>query len=145
VSQLTEINLTGSSKLDHKKHDIPLITFNELTDYLYSNKQARDFISIGIDQDPLKCFAIKITTNAMSPFFEKGSLFVINTAISPQDGDIVLVQFSDQTPCFRKVFIEGSSYFFKPITESAVDRTLKIEKYSIYGVVITAIQNFHMN
>ena len=146
VSQLTEINLTSDSNLDQKLHDIPLLTFNDLTDYLYNNKQqARDFISVGLDQDAQKCFAIKITTSSMSPFFEKGSIFVINTAVSPQDGDIVLVQFSDQHPCFRKVFIEGSSYFFKPIAESLLDAISKIEKYTIYGVVITAIQNFHTN
>ena len=98
-----------------------------------------------MDCDAQKCYAIKITTNAMSPFFEKGSIFVVNTTISPQDADIVLVQFSDQHPCFRKVFIEGSSYFFKPITETMLDINAKIEKYIIHGVVITAIQNFHAN
>jgi transcriptional regulator with XRE-family HTH domain len=143
VSQLTEINITNNTSIEHKLHDLALLTFNELNDYLYNQKRARNFISIEIDQDAEKCFAIKINTNAMTPFFEKGSTFVINTIMSPQDGDIVLVQFSDQHPCFRKVFIEGSSYFFKPISDSLLDTTSKIEKYTIYGVVITAIQNFH--
>ena len=105
----------------------------------------KDYISVGIDQDAQNCFAIKITTNSMAPFFEKGSIFVINTGISPQDGDIVLVQFSDKHPCFRKVFIEGSSYFFKPVAESLVDANSKNEQYAILGIVITAIQNFHSN
>jgi SOS-response transcriptional repressor LexA len=145
VSQLTEINLTNDVKLEAKLHEIPLLTFSELNDFLYKKKHAKNFISIEIEHDSEKCFAIKINTNAMSPFFEKGSIFVINTLISPQDGDIILVQFSDQHPCFRKVFIEGNSYFFKPISDVLLDTTPKIEKYTVYGVVVTAIQNFHTN
>jgi transcriptional regulator with XRE-family HTH domain len=145
VSQLTEINLSNNSTLDQKSHDIPLLTFNDLSSYLFNHKKATDYISVGIDQDAQNCFAIKITTNSMAPFFEKGSVFVLNTAMPPQDGDIVLVQFSSNHPCFRKVFIEGISYFFKPVAESLVDTNSKNEKYTIHGVVITAIQNFHSN
>lgn len=145
VSQLTEIDLSNNSKKEQKFCDIPLLTINDLSNYLTSRKKIRESVSIKIDHDSEKCFAIKITTNSMSPFFEKGSIFVVNSAIHPQDGDIVLVKFSDQLPCFRKIFIEGSSYFFKPVTESLVEVPFKNNDYIIHGVVVTAIQNFHDN
>lgn len=144
VSQLTEIDLSGNKKIEQNLSDIPLLSFNELSNYLTFKKKGRESITIRIE-NPENCFAIKINTSSMSPFFEKGSIFVVNTTIFPQDGDIVLVQFSEQTPCFRKVFIEGSSYFFKPVSESLLETSLKSESYTIHGVVVTAIQNFHDN
>jgi len=59
------------------------------------------------------------------------------------DGDIVLVQFDKHPPCFRKVFIEGKSYFFKPISEIIGDNTVKSNDFIIHGIVIKAIQHFH--
>jgi SOS-response transcriptional repressor LexA len=142
--QLTEENLSASVKKSHVVYEIPLLGLDDLLAFLTDKNKYKNTISTDLDswkQD--KYYAIKINNNAMSPLFEKGSIFVIIHDTHIHDGDIVLVQFDKHPPCFRKVFLEGKSYFFKPISEIIGDNTIRNDDFVIHGIVIKAIQHFH--
>ncbi|MBV9576356.1 MAG: helix-turn-helix domain-containing protein [Gammaproteobacteria bacterium] len=145
ISQITEISVAAQhNKKQRIVYEIPLLTLDEVVPFLKNKNNYKNTISTELDswnQD--KYYAIKINNNAMSPIFERGSIFVIIHDTHVYDGDIVLVQFEKHPPCFRKVFIEGKSYFFKPISEIIGDNTIKSIDFTIHGIVIKAIQHFH--
>ncbi len=144
IGQLTERNLSAIGNISRIAYEIPLLTLDELAEFLKNQNKYKSTISTEIDLwKPNKHFAIKVNNNAMSPLFEKGSIFVVTQDIHVHDGDIVLVQFEQHSPCFRKVFIEGRSYFFKPISEIIGDNIIKDNNFTIHGIVIKAIQHFH--
>lgn len=144
LGQLTEKNLSITGKSARIVYEIPLLMLDELLEFLKNQNKYKSTISTELDLwKPNKYYAIKINNNAMSPLFEKGSIFVVARDIHVHDGDIVLVQFEQSSPCFRKVFIEGRSYFFKPISEIIGSNIIKDNNFTIHGIVIKAIQHFH--
>lgn len=143
VSQLMEIDLSKNNIAKEKLSSIYVLSISDFKDYLNNIKKPKESVSVAITSNPESCFAIKITSNTMSPFFEKGSIFILDKDIYPQDGDIVLVEFSEHNLCFRKIFIQGNSYFFKPVSDTLTDSFIKGENFIIHGVVISAIQNFY--
>jgi SOS-response transcriptional repressor LexA len=144
IGQLTEKNLSTIDKNARIVYEIPLLILDELPEFLKNQNKYKNTISTALDVwKPNKYYAIKVNNNAMSPLFEKGSIFVITQDVHVHDGDIVLVQFDQHPPCFRKVFIEGKSYFFKPISEIIGDNLIKNNNSTIHGIVIKAIQHFY--
>jgi SOS-response transcriptional repressor LexA len=144
IGQLTEKDLSVTGKTARIVYEIPLLILDELLEFLKNQNKYKNTISTELDVwKPNKYYSIKVNNNAMSPLFEKGSIFVITQDVHVHDGDIVLVQFDQHPPCFRKVFIEGRSYFFKPISEIIGGNLIKDSNATIHGIVIKAIQHFH--
>ena len=143
IGDLTEKELTHNNTLAHTVYEIPLLNMDDLASFL-KNGRYKHTISTELDScETNKYYATKLTNNSMNPLFEKGSIFVIARRIQIHDGDIVLVKFNDHPPCFRKVFIEGKTYFFKTISELIGGNLIKDIRFTIYGVVVKAIQHFH--
>lgn len=141
IGELAEKNLSKSRQL---VYEIPLLVQEELPEYLKNPRKFKQTISTELDVwKQNKYYAIRITNNAMQPLFEKGSIFVIVKDANIHDGDIVLVQFDQHPPCFRKVFIEGKSYFFKSVSELINGNIIKHDSFHIHGIVIKAIQHFN--
>ena len=144
VGQLTEKNLSITEKVARIVYEIPLLSLDELPDFLKNQSKYKNTISTELDVwKSNKYYATKINNNSMNPLFEKGSIFVIAQDMCIHDGDIVLVQFDKHPPCFRKIFIEGKSYFFKPISELIGSNVIKDDNFKIHGILIKAIQHFH--
>lgn len=143
VSQLTEVDLSANGTKKETLANVDLISLSDFKDYINQIKKPKESLSVSIATNADSRFAIKITTNTMSPFFEKGSVFILDKNIHPQDGDIVLVEFNEQNLCFRRVFIQGISYFFRSVADTLADNFVKGDNFTIHGVVISAIQNFH--
>lgn len=144
IGQLTEKNLSIADKSMRIVYEIPLLALDELPEFLKNQNKYKNTISTELDLwEPNKYYATKINNNSMNPLFEKGSIFIVARNIHIHDGDIVLVQFDKHPPCFRKIFIEGKSYFFKPISELIGDNIVKDDNFTIHGIIIKAIQHFH--
>lgn len=144
IGQLTEKNLSTTNKMARIVYEIPLLTLDELFDFFKNQNRYKNTISTELDAwSPNKYYAIKFNNNSMNPLFEKGSIFIIAHDVQIHDGDIVLVQFEQHPPCFRRVFIEGRSYFFKPLSEMVGGNLVKDSNAIIHGIVIKAIQHFY--
>lgn len=141
IGQLTE-GVFSDSSLIRNLVEIPLLDMHEIKNPLSFYVNSKTKIALEIEKGN-ELFAIKITNNSMSPMFEKGTVFVVCQEIQPLDGDIVLVQFCNQLPCFRKIFIEYDSCIFSPVSEVSRLEISNNKKYIIHGVVLKAIQNFH--
>ncbi len=141
LSEFAETKISAKNKRK-KIFDIPLIELGQLESFL-TQKKSNEFMSSELDtQAAGSCFAIKISNNGILPFFEKGTIFIIDPTKIVHDGDMVLVKFKDTAPCFRKIFIEANSYFFKQISDLISQNITKGDDYHIYGIVIKAVQQF---
>lgn len=124
--------------------EIPLLDIQRVSDFFSHPNQVKETILIEVEKTQDKYVAIKFTNNSMAPLFEKGTIFVLCVGMQPLDGDLVLVQFNHQLPCFRKVYIEDdASYIFSPIGEIINGEISKSKNFHLHGVVIKSIQNFH--
>jgi SOS-response transcriptional repressor LexA len=144
IGDLTERDLSAHN-LKKTSSSLVLIDLNTADDYLTGTSQ-KNLQSISVELEPSlkeKSFAIKITNSSMAPFFEKGTVFILSKNTIAHDGDLVLVKFGNNPVCFRRVLIEEDSYFFSPISELLGKDPYKSKNFTIYGVVIKAIQYFH--
>ncbi len=86
-------------------------------------------------------FAIQLHNNTMSPFYEKGDIFIISPKMKYSDGDIVIIRTQDAVSCFRRVFSASDETLFSPI--SLNPSPTRYENYKVIGVVIKIIKNIH--
>lgn len=144
IGDLTEKNLANTQLKQLGSLEVPLVDLNEVDDFFNSPHKGGNSIVIELEKNIREnAFAIKITNNSMAPYFDKGTVFVLGRDIPAQDGDLVLVKFGNNPPCFRKVFLEEETYFFSHISELLGKDLYKSKNFSIYGVVIKAIQYFY--
>ncbi len=141
IGQLTESNLSNNN-VKFNLVEVPLLEIQEIQEFLSNYDKYKSTIAIEVEKNN-KSFAIKISNNSMAPIFEKGTIFLVCSELQPQDGDIVLVQFNNQLPCFRKIFIEDEAYIFSPVSEIIGSEVSKSKNFTIHGVITKAIQNFH--
>lgn len=143
LSELAENPLESTIGKNIHQHEIPLLDINELDDYFnHKLKETQTIIDDLLNEDPENCFAVRISNSSLVPFFEKGTIFIININKKPQDGDIVLVAFGENLPCLRRIFIEGNSYYFKPISDLVTHKVIVASDFVIHGIVLKAIQVF---
>lgn len=143
IGQLTETNISTESSRKTHFMEVPLLEIHELPEFFVSPNKFNVKIAIEIERNNSMFFAVKVLNSSMSPHFEKGTIFIISPEFQPQDGDIALVQFNNQLPCFRKIFIEWDAFIFTSVVEMLGNEISKSSNYQILGVVSKAIQNFH--
>lgn len=143
IGQLTETNISLEKSRKINIMEVPLLEIHELQEFFVSSNNFKVKIAIEIERSSSIFFAVKVSNSSMSPYFEKGTIFIISPEFQPQDGDIALVQFKNQLPCFRKLFIEGDTFIFTSVVEMLGHEISKSSNYQILGVVSKAIQNFH--
>ncbi len=143
IGQLTEGEINLDSINTRSAYEVPLLEFNNAADFLNKSYKPNKSIMVQLDQqNKNNCFAIKLSNNSLAPIFEKGTIFIVSPGLLVKDGDIVLVQFNQHLPCFRRVFIEDETFFFSPLSEIIGKDVIKSKNFTIHGVVIKAIQNF---
>ncbi|MGC1183157.1 S24 family peptidase [Legionella sp.] len=141
IGQLTESTISNNN-LNCNFVEIPLLEIQEIHEFIPHYDKFKATISIKAEKNNT-FFAIRISNNSMAPHFEKGTVFVVCPELQAQDGDIVLVQFNNQLPCFRKIFIEDESCIFSSVSEIIGSEISKSKNFTIHGVVTKAIQNFY--
>lgn len=143
LSALAEKPLENNLVKNIHQHEIPLLDINEIDNYFKNNlKETQTIFDDLLNENVEDCFAIRISNSSLAPFFEKGTIFIINIDKKPQDGDIALVEFGENLPCFRRIFIEGNSYYFKPISDLVTNKAIFASDFVIRGIVLKAIQVF---
>lgn len=141
IGQLTESALSNSTTKTTLM-DLPLLDIQDVQAFLSGDIRSTSTITIEVETNN-QLFAVKINNNSLTPLFEKGTIFVVNPTLSPQDGDLVLIKFNNHPFCFRKVFIEDESYIFCPVSDIIGSEASKSKNFTICGIVIKAIQNFY--
>lgn len=87
-------------------------------------------------------FAITVNSKSLEPIFSENSTLIIDPKIHPKDGDYVFcVLENDKLPVLRQIFIDGGSYFFKPININYGDMKC-IKKFEIIGVIVKSIESY---
>lgn len=121
---------------------IPFLKLNDVESFFSTGHFDDTYTTeVEVDQNEI-FFAVQINNDIMYPQMPNGSVCIISTDAEPSDGDIVLVKIHQHTPCFRRVFIEGSSYMFTPISLERTMAPSVYEDYKILGVVLKFIKTF---
>ncbi len=89
-------------------------------------------------------YGISINSDALSPAFQANSIIIIDPDLKPVESDYVLCCLGDgevDVPVFRQLFIDGSSYYFKPINPGFGEMK-HYDNYKILGVIIKSIESY---
>lgn len=141
IDDLIHTNLEAFKVTKKRAVRVPILEMELITNDKLHQSRSKEFVTVDADNfDLSECFATKITNNAMSPMFDKGTIFIVAPNINPNDGDMVLVKFGTTVPCFKRVYIEGGKHFFDNIANLHRPQVKSFEKYNILGVVIKSIQ-----
>lgn len=119
---------------------IPVINLNEIKKWpIDSNKK----IYIGENGNLSKdSFGILISSDSFIPVFYQNTILIVDPKVIVKDSDYVLCQLgTDTIPVIRQLFIDGNSYFFKPINPNYGEMSC-FKKYKILGIVIKSIENY---
>lgn len=87
-----------------------------------------------------KLLGIRLHNNAMSPYFEKGSIFIICPDLNYTDGDVVLVKVEEKV-FFRRIYTHGNIVHFQFIGLESSPQVY--ENFKIIGLVIKVIQELY--
>lgn len=143
ISDLTEKYIDGDAVPAKSAHRISLITMKDIPTYLKNPKRAERIMITELgDIHSENFFAVSIDNNSLYPLFEKGTVFIVKKTKQVLDGDIVLVDFGNVSYCFRRIFVESSNYFFKPLTDTLQSPGSHTKQFTLVGIVVKAIQNF---
>lgn len=143
ISDLTEKYIDGDAIPVKSAHRISLITMKDIPIYLKNPKRTERIMITELgDTNSENFFAVSIDNNSLYPLFEKGTVFIVKKTKQVLDGDIVLVDFGNASYCFRRIFVESSNYFFKPLIDTLQSPGSHTKQFTLVGIVVKAIQNF---
>jgi len=136
---INELISTNHQSIQKKPISIPLYTLNDFA----STDMPKNTDIINVEYDELlndDSFAIELHNNALSPFYEKGAIFIISAGIAYSDGDIAFIKFNSKKYGFRKIFLQSNLILTKMLTTEDQKPTI-LDKGEILGIVIKVIQN----
>ncbi|BAE75319.1 putative HTH-type transcriptional regulator [Sodalis glossinidius str. 'morsitans'] len=120
---------------------MPLIKYNDLGSYYHSKIDITKSYTVEVeDNADNSLIAIEIANNALSPFFESGTICVVSEQECFNDGDVVLVKIKDYPLCFRRVFVGDNALYFSKTTIESDGNTIEFKNYTIIGVLIKTIR-----
>ena len=142
LAELTEKNGDkGRISLKNVK-PIPFLKLGDVENFFSTGYFDDTYITeVEVDQNET-FFSVQINNDTMYPQMPNGSVCIVSKDAEPSDGDIVLVKIYEHTPCFRRVFIEGSSYIFTPISLERTMAPSLYDDYKILGIVLKFIKTF---
>lgn len=142
LAELTEKSCDkGRGTLKNVK-PIPFLKLGDIESF-FSTGHFDDTYTTEVEVDQNETFfAVQINNDTMHPQIPNGSVCIVSKDAEPSDGDIILIKIHEHTPCFRRVFIEGSSYIFTPISLERTMAPSLYDDYKILGVVLKSIKTF---
>ena len=142
LAELTEKSGdNGRGSLKNVK-PIPFLKVGDVESF-FSTGHFDDTYTTEIEVDKNETFfAVQINNDTMHPQMPNGSVCIVSKDAEPSDGDIVLVKIYEHTPCFRRVFIDGSRYMFTLISLDRAIAPSLYDNYKILGVVLKSIKVF---
>jgi|GEM_PF-2409895 len=119
---------------------IPVINLADIKKWpVNSNEEIYIDTNGGLSKDS---FGIAINTNSMAPIFYENSILIVDPNVTEKDNDYLFCQLgNDSVPVIRQLFIDGTSYFFKPINPNYGEMAC-IKKFKIIGIIIKAIEHY---
>lgn len=143
IGGLIGVDLTIKSNKTSMAFEMPLIKMGEVFRFLEQQLTIYNTYTAEIDTAHSKrYFAVSLSNDSLAPHFGMGTVFIICRDEIVEDGDIVLVTIGGHPPCFRKVFIDGSSHAFLPIFTHKDENIVIHEEYKIIGIVVKSIRTF---
>jgi len=144
VTQLIGNNLpTQIGYLENQTHwlEVPLLEWNQVTDWLAPEKKMSITASVFVDIDVgTKPFALIVNEDDWQPIF-KGSLLIVNSEITPTHKDYAIVYKAGQnSPTLQQVVFHDDEIYLKPMNPSF--QTIRFSKeHRFLGVLIQIRKN----
>lgn len=123
---------------------VPIIHIEQVINWPFAidkKLNSNFFVNTNNDINNL-CFALRLNSEVLMPFYQKNTVFIVDPNKEPVDGNIVVVALDEGNKVtFRQLFIDAQDYYFKPINHEFGGMQLASD-FKIYGVVVRALQNF---
>ena len=107
-----------------KGKPIPIITWSQCTHYqkalkTLSSTQWLQWVVVDDGKHQNALFALKSKATC-EPHFPRGTIFIIDTKITPHDGDFVVAYFPSTTECtLRELSVDGKTELLLPLNHHA--------------------------
>ncbi len=136
--------LSPSSQIQGSLVRVPVLNWEESVNFpqtdLVNHQLWVSFESESSSTNSL--FALEVNGEAMWPYFDKGSIIIINTNSEPKSRNFVVVYIAKSKEIIlRQLLIDGKLKILTPINNLFKPLTLEEEDH-IIGVVIHAKKNF---
>ncbi|MGX5056252.1 helix-turn-helix domain-containing protein [Enterobacter asburiae] len=141
IGALTDQLLDGEKTISaNNARVLPLIKFNETEAFLEKKALHTDTYTTEVDnEEDDSLFVVEITSRALQPELDKGTLCVISRKEEYYDGDIVLLKIKDYPLCFRRIFIGNDGYQFCNISMGTEMEMKQYTDFQIIGVMLKKI------
>jgi transcriptional regulator with XRE-family HTH domain len=127
-------------KYQGKLSYLPLIDLKNVENWKKKSHTTKLIASAGVDQK--NCFCIQLNTDLMMPVFKNNSILIVNTMISPNQGDYIICKLDhEDIVIIRQIFFEGTTLFLKIINNFSIEK-VDPNKIEIFGVIIKSIESF---
>jgi len=139
IGDLTE-GTTSTLSSDPKTATMPLIKYNEIERFLYTNDSFVERYTTEVDDtydDSLFAFEI---TNTLSSELERASICIVSTNESANDGDIVLLKIEGYPIVLRRAYLGESGLIFCNISLENETSPVSYAEYEIVGVLLKIIK-----
>jgi SOS-response transcriptional repressor LexA len=117
---------------------IPIISWKDCInkDLLSENFSLDCTQWILLEAEYSNCLYGLISKPSMEPFFPKGTILIIDTKLSPEDGDLVIVHYKNTTEAtLRELSIDGPHTLLLPLNQT-IQADMLNNTIKIIGVVI---------
>lgn len=87
------------------------------------------------DREPADHFFALQSKSAMEPHFPKGTILIVDTRVTPKDGDLVVMHFENTNECtVRELSIDGRTEMLLPLNER-VKSEKRTKSTRVVGVI----------
>jgi len=119
---------------------VPIISWHDCLDYQAAISSSEDFV-ITADHGNELIFALS-SKPCMEPFFHKDTVLIVDPAKTPQDGDIVIVDYVGAgEAALRVLSIDGPSKLICSIRDNSISEALS-DDIKVLGVVIRSMYSY---
>jgi SOS-response transcriptional repressor LexA len=125
---------------------LPLLSWEQATVWPHQQipKEIESYISTESKVSD-KAFAVRMEDNTMLPRYPKGTIFIIEPDLTPQDKDFAAVRVGSQaTIQFKQIMFDGEDLYLKPLNSDFEIK--RIDKpYDIVGVMVQSLTEYYQD
>lgn len=146
ISNFFSITLSELLGLDNAEHDQKNIKTISLFDLRFCHERTTEncgnkiLIEVPKNTNADTLFGVVVNNNALLPFYEKGSIFILTNNQSPVDGDIVLTRIQNRSNGLKRLLIKKDLFYLKNINIEDSIESYEKDDVEMLGVVTQIIQ-----
>jgi transcriptional regulator with XRE-family HTH domain len=134
------LGLDTSVSIQKQTIAVPLFDLRYVNQRNEQNILSKILIEKPKDTDPDTIFGVILPNNSLAPLYEKGTIFILTSALSVLDGEIVLARVQNNINSIQRLFVKKNKFFLKNLNIDDLIEGYSKNEIEVLGVVIQIIQ-----